>query len=86
MMKSCLRMMPVLGLSATIMSGWGSTAQGQGAGAVPEPGETFRDCPACSEMVVVPPGTFSMGAPDAVYEKPEHRVTIANALPSAAVR
>jgi len=70
----------VLGLSAAIMSGWGSTAQGQGAGAVPEPGETFRDCPACSEMVVVPPGTFSMGAPDAVYEKPEHRVTIANAF------
>jgi hypothetical protein len=29
--------------------------------AVPQPGEVFRDCPDCAEMVVVPPGEFDMG-------------------------
>jgi formylglycine-generating enzyme required for sulfatase activity len=48
------------------------------ASAVPEPGEIFRDCPDCPEMVVVPAGEFKMGSADAVYEKPEHRVVIAN--------
>src|SRR4051794_15846358 len=41
-----------------------------------DPGETFRDCAECPEMVVVPPGDFSMGG-EAPYEKPEHKVTIA---------
>jgi formylglycine-generating enzyme required for sulfatase activity len=45
---------------------------------VPEPGEIFRDCPDCSEMVVVPAGEFKMGSGETPYEKPEHRVTIAN--------
>ena len=27
----------------------------------PAPGETFRDCDACPEMVVVPAGSFMMG-------------------------
>lgn len=53
------------------------------------PGEVFRDCTVCPEMVVVPPGTFMMGSPDTAYdrttigsrnrlgfEKPVHRVTI----------
>ncbi|MGY2047354.1 SUMF1/EgtB/PvdO family nonheme iron enzyme [Methylobacterium sp. JK268] len=39
------------------------------------PGETFRDCPTCPELVVVPPGDFVMGG-EAEYEKPAHRVTI----------
>lgn len=26
------------------------------------PGNTFRDCPECPEMVVIPPGSFQMGA------------------------
>ena len=42
-----------------------------------DPGEIFRDCPECTEMVVVPPGEFKMGGNDTVYEKPEHRVVIA---------
>jgi formylglycine-generating enzyme required for sulfatase activity len=46
--------------------------------AIPEPGEIFRDCPDCSEMVVVPAGEFKMGSGETVYEKPEHRVVIAN--------
>jgi formylglycine-generating enzyme required for sulfatase activity len=46
--------------------------------AIPEPGETFRDCPDCSEMVVVPEGEFKMGSSETDIEKPEHRVVIAN--------
>ena len=29
-----------------------------------DPGDVFRDCPSCPEMVVVPPGTFVMGSPE----------------------
>ena len=32
------------------------------ASTVPEPGETFRDCADCTEMVVVPDGEFKMGS------------------------
>jgi len=42
------------------------------------PGATFRDCPACPEMVVVPKGHFMMGSTGGRYdEKPVHPVTIA---------
>jgi formylglycine-generating enzyme required for sulfatase activity len=41
------------------------------------PGELFRDCPDCAEMVAVPSGDFDMGSPDTRYEKPVHHVTIA---------
>jgi formylglycine-generating enzyme required for sulfatase activity len=44
---------------------------------LPEPGEIFRDCPDCPELVVVPPGEFEMGSRAAPYEMPPHRVTIA---------
>ena len=46
------------------------------------PGKTFRDCPECPEMVVVPAGSFTMGSPaseEGRYKKnegPRHRVTI----------
>jgi formylglycine-generating enzyme required for sulfatase activity len=43
----------------------------------PEPGEIFRDCSDCPEMVVVPAGEFKMGSGETVYERPEHRVVIA---------
>lgn len=40
-------------------------------------GKTFRDCPECPEMVVVPAGSFNMGSNDGgAEEKPVHRVTI----------
>jgi formylglycine-generating enzyme required for sulfatase activity len=29
-----------------------------------KPGQTFRDCPECPEMVVIPAGSFMMGSPD----------------------
>jgi formylglycine-generating enzyme required for sulfatase activity len=32
--------------------------------AAPKPGETFRDCDTCPEMVVVPAGEFLMGSPE----------------------
>lgn len=48
------------------------------ASALPEPGDVFRDCSDCSEMVVVPPGDFKMGSEDSIYEKPVHPVSIAN--------
>jgi formylglycine-generating enzyme required for sulfatase activity len=41
------------------------------------PGDVFRDCGECPEMVVVPAGTFDMGSNDFDFEKPVHGVTIA---------
>lgn len=44
----------------------------------PAPGELFRDCQDCPELVVVPPGDFEMGG-DNPWEKPQHRVSLARA-------
>ena len=49
------------------------------------PGTVFRDCSACPEMVVVPPGRFKMGSPfweggRYVDEWPQHEVTIDSAF------
>jgi formylglycine-generating enzyme required for sulfatase activity len=46
------------------------------------PGTTFKDCPECPEMVVVPAGSFTMGSPESepqrsADEGPQRRVTIA---------
>ncbi|WP_092235571.1 formylglycine-generating enzyme family protein [Bradyrhizobium sp. Gha] len=49
-------------------------AQQQGASV--DPGELFRDCDNCPELVVVPPGDFVMGSNDTPYEKPEHLIRI----------
>ena len=46
----------------------------------PAPGETFRDCPNCPEMVVIPAGQFRMGDLNGdghSSEKPVHEVRIA---------
>lgn len=47
-----------------------------------QPGNRYRDCPECPEMVVVSAGTFTMGSPDSeqgrfAYEGPQHSVRIA---------
>lgn len=47
--------------------------------------ETFRDCPECPEMVVVPAGSFMMGSPSSEKDReqnegPQHRVTISRAF------
>ncbi len=47
------------------------------------PGDAFKDCDDCPEMVVVPAGSFRMGDLDgggSKVEKPVHRVTIPNAF------
>ena len=44
----------------------------------PVPGETFRDCSLCPELVVVPAGRYVMGADQRhKNERPAHEVTIA---------
>lgn len=50
-----------------------------------KPGEVFRDCAECPELVVIPPGSFLMGSPGSDNERssdegPEHRVTIQQAF------
>ena len=43
------------------------------------PGDTFRECVNCPEMVVVPAGSFTMGSADGEnsrYEHPRHDVKI----------
>ena len=42
----------------------------------PKPGDTFRDCADCPELVALPAGSFDMGS-TSEYENPIHRVTIA---------
>jgi formylglycine-generating enzyme required for sulfatase activity len=46
-----------------------------------KPGDTFKECRNCPEMVVIPPGTFMMGTPDTDDMKQDdevqHKVTIA---------
>jgi formylglycine-generating enzyme required for sulfatase activity len=47
-----------------------------------KPRDTFKECDACPEMVVVPPGSFLMGSPGSEAgrygdEGPQHYVTIA---------
>lgn len=45
--------------------------------AKPEAGKTFKDCPACPEMVELPAGSFDMGSKDGQPdEQPVHQVTI----------
>jgi formylglycine-generating enzyme required for sulfatase activity len=47
----------------------------------PGSGESFKDCPQCPEMVIVPSGSFMMGSPASEPERlsnedPQHLVTI----------
>jgi formylglycine-generating enzyme required for sulfatase activity len=44
------------------------------------PGDVFRDCSDCPELVVVPPGEFVMGSAETPYEKPERRIVIPRAF------
>ena len=55
-----------------------ATAATQSVGNMP--GETFRDCAECPEMIVIPAGEFDMGSNDAPMEKPVHRVAIGRSI------
>lgn len=49
--------------------------------ALPQAGETIKDCAACPEMIVVPGGSFAMGSPASergrfATEGPQHDVTL----------
>jgi formylglycine-generating enzyme required for sulfatase activity len=48
-----------------------------------KPGDSFRECKYCPEMIVVPAGRFTMGSPAGQgddKERPQHDVTIAKPL------
>ena len=54
----------------------------QVAGRTLKPGDVFRDCETCPEMVVIPAGRYSMGSPAnepgrSPDEAPQHNVTLA---------
>ena len=56
-----------------------------------KPGDTFKDCPDCPEMVVVPAGRFTMGSPKSEKDRgkdegPQHEVTIPKAVRGRQVR
>ena len=43
--------------------------------------KSFRDCPECPEMIIIPPGSFTMGADTGFSdERPLHKVTIGHAF------
>lgn len=55
---------------------WAQAGRGQSEAGTRLPGETFRDCPDCPEMIVVPAGEFSMGSAESPLEQPIHHVII----------
>ena len=74
-------------LASCILCAWMTTLTAARA-RTPPPGKSFRDCSNCPEMVVVPPGRFTMGVPAGEEERenwpkerrghsvPQHLVTI----------
>ena len=66
-------------------SGRGESTLGSAAAGPMRPGQVFRDCEVCPEMVVIPAGSFMMGSPASEErrdddEGPRHRVTIGYSL------
>jgi formylglycine-generating enzyme required for sulfatase activity len=51
--------------------------------AATKPGQTFKECRNCPEMVVVPPGTFMMGSPADEPERRESEVQRRVTIPRA---
>jgi formylglycine-generating enzyme required for sulfatase activity len=41
-----------------------------------QPGQVFKDCADCPEMVVIPAGSFTMGSNEKATEQPIHSVTL----------
>lgn len=68
-------MRPWFRLATVLAALWGGAALAQTT--LPKPGTVFRDCPQCPDMVVVPPGSFTMGELGHSRETPLHTVTFA---------
>jgi len=65
-------------LGILLAGGLALSAFGDARAAERKPGDTFKDCGVCPELVAVPAGAFIMGADSRYkYERPAHRVTIA---------
>ena len=61
----------------------GKAVKASKAARTPKAGKIFGDCPSCPKMVVIPAGSFGMGAPSSESgrgddESPEHQVKVAS--------
>ncbi|WP_044466118.1 formylglycine-generating enzyme family protein [Pseudomonas sp. MRSN 12121] len=68
--------------AASLLALFGGLLSQGAQAATPHPGQVFKDCKNCPEMVVLPAGTFTMGTPDDEVgrepdEGPMHDVTFA---------
>lgn len=86
--ETAMSMKPLLGLAALAVALGASAGHAAPPRADPAPGSHFNDCGAnCPEMVVIPAGTFRMGAPGGEEGRPEgpvHEVRIARPFALAA--
>ena len=78
MISSRFNRLPALALTVLC----GALLPGLAHAATPQPGNVFKDCKDCPELVVLPAGTFTMGTPDDEVgrepdEGPLHAVTFA---------
>jgi len=74
-MKVLFRGATILGL--VLFMGLTATVAGDLASKGMSPGETFKDCAECPEMIVVPAGKYLMGTDEGeASERPKHIVTI----------
>jgi formylglycine-generating enzyme required for sulfatase activity len=83
-MQTCRVMLMAAAVFLTV-----ATADAQSTGraqtkAATKPGETFKQCRNCPEMVLIPPGTFTIGSPADEPDRRENerplQVTIARAF------
>ena len=63
-------------LSPTASTATITTVSAQPAENTLKAGSTFKDCPDCPEMVILPSGSFQMGSNEKENEKPVHSVSI----------
>ena len=63
-----------------VLSGFALASPGAEAQESRLPGDTFRDCADCTELVIVPDGDFTMGSNDKPAEQPPHHVVISKAF------